>query len=301
MLDQSKTWPSLLAQALGATADGRRVWVGNLGRAGFNSRDHLGAMRFVVDQYEPDAIVMLAGGNDMVDRIIQGGAYDPHFVDDEQRYRDWLMSRFVMRPLSAWSGPFYRRTAIWQLAKWVNSLLFGRRQLLMDSEGKWLAEARSYRQQMRDRVDGLPSLDDGLEEYARNLRAISEEARKRPVRLVLLTQPTLWKSDMPPAEDKLLYYGFAPGPSGRQLEWPWWKNSDTILYSPGALRSAMDSYNRRLLKTCSEVQAECFDLASRLPQTTDVLFDDMHYTERGARQFADAVASYLKTTAPFAQ
>jgi hypothetical protein len=59
MLDQSKTWPSLVGTALARTADGRQVWLGNLGRSGFNSRDHLGAMRFVVGHYEPDAVVVL--------------------------------------------------------------------------------------------------------------------------------------------------------------------------------------------------------------------------------------------------
>lgn len=64
MLDQSKMWPALLERALARTAVGRRVRIDNLGRAGFNSRDHLGAMRLVVGQYDADAVVMLLGAND---------------------------------------------------------------------------------------------------------------------------------------------------------------------------------------------------------------------------------------------
>jgi hypothetical protein len=40
------------------------------------------------------------------------------------------------------------------------------------------------------------------------------------------------------------------------------------------------SYNQQLLRTCAQQQV--FDVTSRLPQTTDVYYDDLHYTERSA-------------------
>jgi hypothetical protein len=76
-LDQAKTWAALLQAGLGSTIDNRQVWVGNLGKAGLNTRDHLTLMQLAIDQYDVDAIVMLVGGNDMVHRLLEGDRYDP--------------------------------------------------------------------------------------------------------------------------------------------------------------------------------------------------------------------------------
>jgi lysophospholipase L1-like esterase len=247
-------------------------------------------MRLVVSQYDPDAIVMLVGGNDMVIPLVQGEDYDPNFTRDEPRYWNWVISRFAIRPLSAWRGSFYRRTAIWQLARWAKSL----RRIsthAMDTRGQFFANARRERQQRKVQQDKLPSLEPGLYEYDHNLRAIIEEARKRSIRIILLTQPSFWKDVMSPEEDRLLFYGFGERPTER--------TEKSVLYSPRALKAAMDMYNQRLLRICSDLNVECFDVASRLPKTMDVYFDDLHYTEQGAARFAQEVAAYLKGTAPF--
>jgi hypothetical protein len=108
-------------------------------------------------------------------------------------------------------------------------------------------------------------MEDCLDEYERNLRAIVEEARKRSIRMIFVTQPTFYKDSMAPEEEKLLWMGLGPGPSGKPLKWPVWKNDDAIVFTPRAMKAAMDSYNQRLLLTCAQLQVECFDAASRLP------------------------------------
>jgi hypothetical protein len=55
----------------------------------------------------------------------------------------------------------------------------------------------------------------------------------------------------------------------------------------------MRRYNARLLDSCRERDAECLDLAERIPRTTEVFWDDVHFTEEGARRVADLVAGYL--------
>jgi lysophospholipase L1-like esterase len=299
MLDQSKTWPALLERALGTTPAGRKVWVGNLGRAGFNSRDHLGLMRLAIDQFDADLVIVLAGANDTVQRLIQGETYNPHFVDDELRYYEWLIPRFALAPLTAHpSSPLYERAAVFQLAKWLKSLYVNRKQIQMDNEGQWLAEARSYRRSARF-IDNLPPLASGLDEYERNVTGMIREARRRSLRLVFLTQPTFWKEVMPEDEARLVWMGFGPRQSGDEPEWPWWKKGDSLMYTSRALTTAMAAYNDRLLETCRTWGVECFDLAARVPRTTEVYFDDMHYTEQGARRVAGEIAGYLKAQAPF--
>jgi hypothetical protein len=278
------------------------VWVGNLGRAGLNSRDHVGAMRLVIDQYEPDAVVLLLGGNDLIDRLGAGDTYDPYFVENEPRYYDWLKYRFALVPLVTRShgDAAYERTALWQLGRWLKVLYRSRRQILMDAEGRWLADARAYRQRAI-RADALPALGSALDEYERNIGLIVDEARRRSIQIVFVTQPTFWKDAMSEREDKLLFMGLAPARSDETLDWPPSSRSAPALsYAPRDLTAAMATYNRRLLQTCDKLKVECVDLASRIPRTMDMYFDDMHYTEQGAHQFAIELVRYIKTTNPFA-
>jgi hypothetical protein len=83
------------------------------------------------------------------------------------------------------------------------------------------------------------------------------------------------------------------------LLWMGWQ-SDGYFYTTDALMRAMDSYNRRTLEICRTLDVECVDLASKLPPTIDVFYDDMHLNEGGARSVASDLISYFRTRAPFA-
>ena len=299
MLDQSKHWGARLGVGLGKTADGRNVWVGNVGRQGFNSRDHLGFMRLAGGQYDLDMIAMLVGANDFMGLLGQGTTYDPDFVLDEDRYYDWLRDRFIQAPLTgSHGGPIYERTALWQLARWVRGMYVNRRKVTMDNNGEWLKTAREHRRAATI-VDQLPPLEPALREYQRNLEMIVQEARRRSLRLVLLTQPTFWRESMPPEEEGLVWMGYGPAKPGEDVSWPWWDAPRTVMYSTGALAKGMAAYNQRLLDTCTKLGAECIDLASRIPRTPEMFFDDMHYTERGAQQMANELVPYFESRAPF--
>lgn len=299
MIDQSRTWPRLVQNELGKAADGKRVWVGNLGRSGFNSRDHLGTMSLAIGQYDVDMILMLMGGNDLMDRLMQGDRYDTHFIDNEDRYEGWLLSRFVMIPLAVHgrTETFYRHTALFQLARWVKSLGL-RRKLTLDNDGMWLATAREYRRK-GTLLNEMPRLGPALDEYGRITALIAGEARRHSLRIVFLTQPTFWKAAMTEAEQRLIWMGHAPNASGQPLEWPYWESGDGRMYSTAVLEKAMALYNQRLLDTCAKMHVECFDLASRVPRTLEMYFDDMHHTEAGSRLIASEVAQYLESREPF--
>lgn len=296
LIDQSKTWPVLLGRALNQTADGRKVWIGNLGRPGFTSRDHLGFMRLALGQYDVDAILMLMGGNDVGERLLQGDSYDPHFIDNENDFEGWVRSRYVLVPLSTRSpkASFYRRTAVFQLARWARSLRI-RNDTPMDN---WLAFAREYRRKSTI-IDDLPPLDSALEEYESIIGLIVGEARRRSIRIVFLTQPAMWKEAMPKEEENLMWMGYAANKSGPPLAWPYWQSSQGRMYTMGAMARAMAAYNQRLMDTCAKLGVECFDLAARIPQTLEMYFDDMHQTELGSRRLANEVAGYLRSREPF--
>jgi len=289
-VDEPKTWPVLLQGHLDKTADGRLVWVGNLGRAGFNTRDHLGLMQLAIGQYDVDAVVMLIGGNDMIHRLMQHEAYDPHFTDNQREYRAWLHRRFAIVPVTALRDEqwFFKRTALWLLAKQIDARYLrpggeAPHTIVRDPEGLWLREVRKVRAEAR-LVETLPPLDSGLDEYERNVRTIVTAARARSLRIVLTTQPSLWRGVMPESERALLWWGWRP---------------DGQYYTTGALASAMDAYNRRLLEVCSALSVECLDPAARIPRSSRYFYDDIHFTEEGSARFASEVAEELGRRPPF--
>jgi hypothetical protein len=196
-----------------------------------------------------------------------------------------LASAFSVFPAPE-EGPWYRRTAIGRLWTLRRFALPGREERApeLDRSGLRVREWRSARKQARALRDALPDLSAALEHYARSLGRIADLAAAQGVRAIFLTQPSLWREDLTPAERDLLWTGGPPldriGPGAEY-------------YSVGALAEGMRRYNARLLDSCRERDAECLDLAERIPRTTEVFWDDVHFTEEGARRVADLVAGYL--------
>ena len=79
--------------------------------------------------------------------------------------------------------------------------------------------------------------------------------------------------------------GFAAGPGNEY-------------YSTEVLAETMALYNGALLDVCRRRGAECVDLATALPRTPKIFYDDAHFTEFGAATVADHLAAYLLSTEP---
>jgi hypothetical protein len=123
-----------------------------------------------------------------------------------------------------------------------------------------------------------------------NLRAIARSAALHHARIVFVTQPFLWRDDLPPDLQRLLWLGGVG---------PFQKEAGHEYYSVSALAAGMDAYNRTLLATCRRIPgAVCVDLAALLPKDTTVFYDDVHFNEAGSRRVAEILAERL-AAAPF--
>jgi lysophospholipase L1-like esterase len=136
----------------------------------------------------------------------------------------------------------------------------------------------------------LPDLSTALDEYARNLTQIIAVAKEKSVRLIFITQPSMWKPRLPDNLEALLWLG-GVGDFQKELGDPY--------FSAAALEKGMKAYNNTLLRVCRERQIECIDLAPTLEKDTTVFFDDVHFNEVGARKVAGAVSQYLLERSPF--
>jgi lysophospholipase L1-like esterase len=275
-LNQDETWPYRLQTAL--TSPGRRVHVGNVGKSGHTTRQHVLQVEHLLRQH-PDVrvVTLLAGVND-VQHVLAAEpvAHGPFDASDYAK-------AFTIYPdaLAAPAGaPFYERTRLFRLVHPAPPGQALTRALVQDPEGRFYEQFRTIRR-FAPKVDVLPDLSEALAEYRHNLEAIADLAARRSVRVVMITQPSLWRRDLPPDLDSLLWFG--------------WVRGSRAYYGIAALAEAMDRFNAVLLDVCRE-RAECVDLAARLPRDTTVFYDDCHFNENGARLVAAAVAEQIRTT-----
>jgi hypothetical protein len=249
------------------------------------------------------AVLMLVGLNDLTVALMSSDEYvQPKAISDPGARREQARKTFVMEP-GSWHEPrtdyllaknaaWHKRTAIWQLLKRARIVVESRfaHRLTQDEGGLVLNAWREHRRESKHRRDDLPDLSPALAEYRRNLDAVVDAAERHSTRLVLVTQPALWRSDLSAEDEDRLWLG---GIGDFQVE------SQRTYYTVDALRRALDRFNGVLLEVCSDRGVECLDLASRIPRTSTIFFDDVHFTEEGARAVAREIASYMKGLPPF--
>jgi hypothetical protein len=109
-------------------------------------------------------------------------------------------------------------------------------------------------------------------------------AKAKSIRVIVVTQPSMFREDLPAAMKALLWTG---GVGDYQL------GPGAPYYSVAALARGMAEYNRVSLEQCRELGVECVDLASQLTQDTSTLYDDVHFNERGSREVAQTLARLI--------
>jgi lysophospholipase L1-like esterase len=194
-------------------------------------------------------------------------------------------SRFLIN-----EEPFYKRTEVWRRLRVAKHALLGSSEnvLVQDEAGDIYIGARRRRHEA-PKEDRLFDLSRGLAAYARNLERIIDAAQSRQARVVFMTQPSIWRSDLPAELDAQLFMG---GPIGGDFYDTAQKRE--AYYSVEVLADAMQQYNDELLRVCDARAVLCLDLASQIPKDTSSLYDDVHFNEAGATKVARALADFLK-------
>jgi lysophospholipase L1-like esterase len=282
-LDQPETWTHLLQETLNRNTWNQKIWVGNAGLSGTTTRHHLVAMQYLpLREMKINAVILLMGINDLSVRLSHDKDYDPNFLEKPEVKKELLYRTFSGTYHLYPEDPFYKRTALWQiLRQWKQMMSM---EHIEDEDGRIYITWREHRRGAPEMRDALPDLSSALEEYARNITMIIDIAQEKSVRLILMTQPTMWRAGLPQDLDALLWLG---GIGDFQ------KEGGKPYYSVAALEKAMKAYNDTLLRVCRERGLECLDLASLLEKDTTVFYDDAHFNESGARKVAEALSRFM--------
>jgi hypothetical protein len=249
-------------------------------------------MKYLLPQYPGiDTVIILAGCNDLIRRLIEDKKYDPYFLDHYEYWKQRIIKgAFSETPYYdgkyRFRSGYYDELAIVSLVKQVMDM-YSKREMIQDEAGNMFVNLRNLRKGAKAIVEDLPDMTSGLEEYKRNLNAIIDIAQTRSVRIIFMTQPSLWKKDMTAQEKNLLWYGWIESFKTKRY------------YSETALMRGMQAYNDALLQVCRTRGIECIDLAKELPKNSTIFYDDVHFTDKGSLMTADVVFNYFSKKKPF--
>jgi lysophospholipase L1-like esterase len=288
-LDDTLAWPHLLERLLSTPA--RPAWVANVGKSGLTSREHVLHLKYLLPQYRQiDAVIVLVGVNDMLGALKQGNAYHiPEPITSAGAERVGMRRAFAVFPGMQYMPPpgeapvvpWYRTTALWDVARRAKLRWSLIQTHAADAEAG-LVLARAHRQGT-PHTDRVPPLELPLAEYRRNLEVMATTSRTYHARLILLTQPAVWHQGMSVADQRSLWLGWVG-------EIP---QNAAAYYSPTALARAMDAYNAVTREVCAAERVECVDLATDIPKTAEMFYDDVHFTNAGAGAVASTLAHHF--------
>ncbi len=126
-----------------------------------------------------------------------------------------------------------------------------------------------------------------IRDFERNLHTLVHYAQADGARVVLMTQPSLYKERLSTEEEAILWLGrlFCKEPAGPfRMHYP----------SARSLARAMSAYNATTRRVAEETGATLVDLAPAIEKSRENFADDVHYTVAGAARVAAVVANAIE-------
>jgi lysophospholipase L1-like esterase len=272
------SWPWLLEDNLTKEL-GFQVYVGNAGVSGHFTLHHDYLLRNYTWSKEFEWVVLLLGINDA------GNLLQDRY--EARRAAIPLETLVSVGGADVKSGSlYYRRLRAVQLA--TEAVRRVRAARMSDSDRTIVVESdlshfvrqrrlRAERLQTHGMLTELPKgLPLALTRYRQDVLAIVQTCRRQGQKCVFLTQPTMYRAQMPPELAALIWHHVPNG-----------------AYSPGVLAEVMDAYNETLLAVCREQSLDCIDLASMMPKDTTSFFDDCHFNIPGSARVAKVLTDFF--------
>ncbi len=277
-LDDSEVWTQILQNKFNSVKS-NSLWVGNVGRNGHNSLHHTVQVRYLLEQYPfIDTVILLVGINDLLRVLIKDDDYVHRDVDSSKYNSEIMEQAFKVHPKN--EIPHFKDLKLYKKVSTVFNPKPPSADRL-DTVGRFMAKWRKQRKDANEYIDTLPDLSQGKKTFLLHLNKIVKNANEHDVRLILLTQPSIYRDNMSDYEKDLLWVGWIK------------ERGSEKYYSMKALKQGLEYYNETILDFCDEEKIECLDLANEIPKSTISFYDDVHFTEMGSKLVADAVYQYL--------
>jgi GDSL-like Lipase/Acylhydrolase family len=266
-----RSWPWQLQDKL-AQRLGKAVLVANVGKSGHITLNHDYLLKHYRLAPRFEWVVLLCGQSDMV-------------VMMSVRNYEARTRIFEATTLRNYSGTdstlaYYRDLALTQW--WWEALGKGPIPpgITLDTAGLWVEKERQNRLEAlrKNTIKEVPcdELQKALATYKENLDRIVSTCSSQGQRLVVVTQPTIYRKDLPEKLERLT----------------WSYRSDGAFATP-VLEQLMDAFNRATIELCKERGVDCIDAAPVLPKDSTSFIDDVHLTDLGCDTVSDLVCDYF--------
>jgi lysophospholipase L1-like esterase len=127
-----------------------------------------------------------------------------------------------------------------------------------------------------------------LTAFRRNLTDFVQVARQARIEVVVATQPSLYRTDLTPAEREVIWSPMA-------------HHQGKTRASIASMAAGMAQFNATSREVAEATGARFVDLAARVPKDLAHLYDDVHYTAQGAARVGEVLAEALLPLVPAPQ
>lgn len=288
-LDDKETWTARLENKLNCSGKFPHTWVGNCGKSSMASLHNLlhieHAFPFLP---KPDLVVILVGVNDLQLYVLKSSYMQNMSPELHLSWAfSWIPHRQRRVHATGETAPFYEGWALYALGEkaWKR---WESRHVMHTPRGagglKMLRDARQGKVTLVETIDETV-VEKGKKQFCENLTNLVHAARQGGFPVVFCTQPTLW-SEEPSPREAALYLAGGVGPHTEWIE-------KKMYYSPKLLNRLMEEFNDVTRRVCREHDLLCVDLARLLPKKAEYFYDDMHFSEAGAREVAEIIGDHL--------
>lgn len=258
-LSDGKTWTDAMARRLQRSFPD--VWVNNAGLDGQSTYGHLILLRDFVDALHPRVAVFLIGVNDI--GLEAGNPYDTSLNPPRSRIRSAAIFLRDHSELVALGQNLFRVARAKEEG-------FGHAQIDLKALPRLENDETITRSTIAKFRAALPG-------FASRVTAIVEECRRHGIEPVLVTQPGLYGDGVDPATGVDLSTVQTQGAANGRL---WWH--------------VQELYNDVTRTIARERGVVLVDAARELPKDSRLFYDFMHFTNEGAAQLGDLVASGIE-------
>ncbi|MEX2216385.1 MAG: SGNH/GDSL hydrolase family protein [Phycisphaeraceae bacterium] len=274
-LNDAKSWPALVAGRMNETSPG--VWVGNSGRSGTIVEDHYTLVRYLPEAAQVDCWLVMCGINDL-GLTLQGKLQDrmDHTFETAFTYRRPGISLSPQFPLQRNLYTYQMCSGMWKKLRVMLDQMH--RTVVQDPSAAWVKHYQEEAE-LATKETVMPDVSAGLLAYEGSLKKLLERGRELDIKVIFMTQPTIW-TEHPSPETQALMIGLGA--------------KESYIYSMAVSARLMQAYNDQLLAFCRREGVPCIDLAAMVPKTIENFYDDCHYTEKGAEVVAEVVANAMQ-------
>lgn len=255
-LDDTKTWPYVLAQQLKGP---KPLWLNNAGLDGHSTFGHEILLNDHLKQLHPDLILFLTGINDIEndqpsfhDKLSTKGAYTDfrHFIFENSEVLNLLLN--LSR---GWKAQKLNNTS----SNWWDP----------QKQPPLLLADTFIRQRLQEQEPFLLA-------YRKRLSGLIDTCKANGIRPVMLTQPMLPGIGKDPVTGVDLETIEINEKLNGKLDW-----------------LILERYNEVLRTLCAEKQVKLIDLARLMPRDSRYYYDKAHFTNEGAAMVAKIVADSM--------